>query len=403
VTNRAGHGLANICIFLMNPVTKLLLDGDTAAFGETGRDGRYELSGATPGRYVVQFSDCNLPTRYPSQLYPDQASIARARVVTIRAARVTPGIDATIGTGGSIFGVVTGPSRRPLANVCVSAFDLTSFSFGEALTNKRGEYEVPALATGRYRLEVFECLASGPSFGGIVKHGVAVVAPRTTIVNLKPPPGGTLTGTVSGRSGGGRARLGNICVIALPVNPRLSAGFGYTGPEGHYKLADLTPGRYRVLIGDQYCVLLNVGGPPFAPQWYNGRATEATATPVTVTGGHTTSSVSVTLVPFGAITGTVTSQGDGPVKGECVTAVPFRTPADPFTGLTTPEIAITSRSGSYALLGLPPGSYKIEFSAGCGDSGFATQWWRGVSSAGSATPVALRNSVISGVDATLRR
>ena len=106
---------------------------------------------------------------------------------------------------------------------------------------------------------------------------------------------------------------------------------------------------------------------------------------------------------LGAITGTVTGQGGGPVKGECVTAVPFRTPADPFTGLTTPEIAITSRSGSYALLGLPPGSYKIEFSAGCGGSGFATQWWRGVSSAGSANPVTLRNSVISGVDATLRR
>src|SRR6185437_53667 len=122
--------------------------------------------------------------------------------------------------------------------------------------------------------------------------------------------------------------------------------------------------------------------PSFAPQWFKGRATRAAASLVAVAGGRITTLAPAALVPFGAITGTVTSQGGGPVSGECVTAVPFRTPPDPFTGLLTPEIAITTSTGRYSLLGLPPGSYKIEFSVGCGDKGFATQWWRGASSAG---------------------
>jgi hypothetical protein len=401
VTNGAGRGLGNICVGLANPATRQLLDFNVAG-GITDRDGRYELVGATPGRYLVQFSDCRLRVRYPSQWYPDQASVAAARIITIRANDVTPGIDATMGSGGAISGVVTGPSGAPMANVCVSALDASS-SFGETITNKRGQYEIPALATGRYQLFAFQCVPHVRIFGRIAKPGVAVVAPRTTTADLKLPPAGTLTGTVSGRAGRNRAGLGNVCVIVLPVSPTGTTDFGYTGPAGHYKFIGLAPGRYRVLIGDQYCVLLNVGGPSFAPQWYKDRATRATADLVTVTAGHTTTSVSATLVPFGAITGTVTSRGGGPVPGECVTAVPFRTPPDPFTGLVTPEVAITSATGRYALLGLPPASYKIEFSAGCGAKGFATQWWRGAPAAGPATPVTLRTSVITGVDAILRR
>jgi hypothetical protein len=125
VTGQTGHGLRSICVNLADPATKSLLSGDTGIFGfaETGRDGRYVLGGVTPGRYLVQFSDCAEVLRHPSQWYLGRSSIGRARLVTVRAGRVTAGIGATLGSGGSISGVVTGPAGQPLKNICLLASD----------------------------------------------------------------------------------------------------------------------------------------------------------------------------------------------------------------------------------------------------------------------------------------
>jgi hypothetical protein len=50
-----------------------------------------------------------------------------------------------------------------------------------------------------------------------------------------------------------------------------------------------------------------------------------------------------------------------------------------------------------------PGQYKIEFSTGCGDTGFRTQWWGQASSASSAKVITVGYATIGGVDATLHR
>ena len=52
----------------------------------------------------------------------------------------------------------------------------------------------------------------------------------------------------------------------------------------------------------------------------------------------------------------------------------------------TSSLAITSSSGTYQLGPLQPGRYQIEFLAGCGASGYKTQWWKNASSARTATP-----------------
>jgi hypothetical protein len=67
-----------------------------------------------------------------------------------------------------------------------------------------------------------------------------------------------------------------------------------------------------------------------------------------------------------------------------------------------PDVAITLPSGRYRLLDLPPGQYKIEFSTGCGDAGFTTQWWDNAASASSATVITIGNAMIGGIDAALR-
>jgi len=90
------------------------------------------------------------------------------------------------------------------------------------------------------------------------------------------------------------------------------------------------------------------------------------------------------------------------VRGECVTAVPFKDPVQPLAGLpVVPELAVTDGAGDYSINGLIPGRYQIEFSSGCGDSGFATQWWNQATSAKTAKVITVGYVPITAVNATL--
>jgi hypothetical protein len=66
-------------------------------------------------------------------------------------------------------------------------------------------------------------------------------------------------------------------------------------------------------------------------------------------------------------------------------------------------IGVTGSDGSYSLVDLMPGKYTVEFSTGCGDSGFTTQWWNDASSASSATVVTVpATATVTAIDATLQ-
>ncbi len=159
-------------------------------------------------------------------------------------------------------------------------------------------------------------------------------------------------------------------------------------------------------FGDQFCGIGDLSGvDPFAPQWFNDKPTRAAANFITITAGHTVTAVGATLRSLATISGTVTDGSHHAVAGECVTAVPFRAPIDLFTGAARPhEIAISADSDNYQLVGMQPGKYKLEFSAGSGDSGFATQWWDNAKSAATATVITVTSATgITGIDVTARR
>ncbi len=79
--------------------------------------------------------------------------------------------------------------------------------------------------------------------------------------------------------------------------------------------------------------------------------------------------------------------GAQPLAGVCVTAFPH-------VGDPTPVVAITGADGSYTVPTAVPGGYKVEFSSGCGASGYAAAQYPSAVTvkAGAAT---------SGIDATL--
>ena len=65
-------------------------------------------------------------------------------------------------------------------------------------------------------------------------------------------------------------------------------------------------------------------------------------------------------------------------------------------------MAATTAGGSCQLTGLIPGRYKVEFTADCGATGFATQWWQDArSSSAASTVVVAAGTTQTGVNAAM--
>jgi hypothetical protein len=396
VTDKAGHGLSNVCVSIENAKDRA---GGFPTLVAASEGGHYQIGGLPAGNYLVQFSQCFESGKDATQWYRDKTTAAFATTVPVMTGRTTQGINAVLTAGGSIAGTVTGPAGKPVRGFCVQAFDRQAQAVSIATTTRAGRYTLTGLATGRYMLDVFPCSPGGPNLAAAAGLALVTAPQAVTGVDVKLRLGGSVSGTVTG-SGASMTPQHNACVVLLPTNPNGVGEVTVTHLDGRYRAANLAAGTYRVYFGDPFCDIPMAG---LAPQWYKGALTQATAKLVTVAFGRTKGGIDAALQPFGSISGTVTDGVHAPVAGECATAVPFHAPADPFTGTpASQEIAITTRSGAYTLNGLPPGRYKVEFAAGCGDSGFATQWWKDADSAKSAKVITVRSAAIIGIDATLR-
>ena len=138
-------------------------------------------------------------------------------------------------------------------------------------------------------------------------------------------------------------------------------------------------------------------------QYYNGKATLASADPVVVKLATTTSGINATMVKGGEVTGTVTdSATHAPIWGLCVDA--FDSNGNDISTTNT------DRTGAYTLHGAPPGSDRVEFhadasGAACGTittTNYITQYYNGQSSLATANPVTVTpNATTSGINAAM--
>ncbi len=352
--------------------------------------GTYDYTGLLPGSYLVNFDPgCASSSAYAPQWYKDKPTLAGAARVRVRAGRTVTGISSALVKGGSITGRVTARGK-PVNGVCVFAQGTGNpIDFGQTATNKAGKYDMTGLNSGRYEMQFYPCDEGSATLAEtLLPRLVTVRALHTTAgANVAMPLGGDISGTVLG--GSPATAQPDVCVEADETNG-VGANAATTGTNGEFTITNLPAGKYQVDIGG--CGLFG----NLAPQWYQDAPTPAHATVVSVSSGSVTELTSVTLSTNGAVTGTVTGPSHAALAGVCVTATSAL--------LEQPVVAVSRASGGYTLLGLPPSDYRIEFSSGCGASGYRTQWWKDKKSAATANTVTVTAAAsTTGIDATMQK
>ena len=185
----------------------------------------------------------------------------------------------------------------------------------------------------------------------------------------------------------------NVALAGVEVDAYDSAGNFVTsvttGATGAYTITGLGTGNYEIDFTSSDV--------SYAPQWYLGQTSQASASTISVVAGVAVTGKNITLTRSASISGTVNGSGATPLASVSVSAYDA---SGTFAGG-----ANTSASGTYSITGLAAGSYKLDFAPQFGSSvalTYAPQWYLGQSSQGSANSIVLTAGQFStGDNATL--
>lgn len=391
VTNRAGKPIPKVCAIALG-AHGLSRTNAGVGLALTSKTGHYTMIGLPAGQYRVVFFGCFGGTSYASQWYKGQAHMSKATLVRVRSQATTSGIDAKLVIGGTIAGRASSAvTHGPASGVLVLA---EGPGIGNvAVTNKQGDFLIKGLATGTYSL-FYE--PGGNLVAAVGSHQVHVVqgqAARAVGVTLHL--GGAIAGTVL--AGSPTRPAVESCVLVVPSSGPGQEYLAVTGGHGRYQQQGIAPGTYDVYLGDPAC-----GADGTAPQWYSDVQSRLHATAVTVKAGQVAGGIGGTLHQDGTLSGTVTDSGSQPIAGICATVYPVS--ADPLGGAATLIVATTAADGTYSVPDVVPGRYKVEFSSGCGASGYALRWYLNATSRATASFVSVGvGAATTGIDGVLAK
>ena len=250
-------------------------------------------------------------------------------------------------------GTITRPAGSEGVEVCAEVFDGKDFDQSKCLLAGENTYGIPVPA-GKYWVEfyskgpefAYQWFPNSPTFRAAAQVTVTPWANGTADATLQA--GGRIAGQIR-LADGSLATEG--CAAAFDVNGDV-AQEDCTAGDGSYALESMPTGTYMVQFTDV---------PGHAERWYNGAATYAGATSVTVVVGVTTT-VNQTMAAAASLSGDVTLAG-ATVTGGCVEIVSLA--GDHVTG----ECA--DGSGHYEIGDIPAGTFKILFT---GFDGAADVW-----------------------------
>lgn len=278
--------------------------------------GNYTLSNVAPGTYVVYFDTRIGVKSYLPEYYNDKTESWLADPITVTVGQAVTNINAVLQRGGYITGQVTAADGgAPLPGVNVTAYDSQGSDQDVATTDANGVYTTTALYTGAYRLGIY------PNNGGVSAAYLSeyynnkattdtadpinvTIGNVVSNINVVLDRGGRISGRVTGNANTPLAHVYVRVFDSLNTSP----AYAYTDANGYYTTTGLIAGTFRLYFNTQYA---SGDADDYAGEYYNDKATLASADPVTVTGTAMTSNINVTLALGGRINGTITAQGSG--------------------------------------------------------------------------------------------
>ena len=320
---------------------------NSAQYTYTDISGTYRLAGLGPIPYKLWFSDSS--DDYVGEWYNDKPSWDNADPVALTSG-VTTTVNVQLAQAGVISGTVTAEVGGALLNnVSVTAYDAASGnSKGSNTTNASGVYRIKGLAAGNYKLRFTDNTGLylreyyNDKLDFASADPVAITSGVTTTINAQLVQGGVFSGTVTAEVGG--APLNNVSVAAYDAASGNSKGSNTTNASGVYRIGGLSAGNYKLRFTDNTGLYLR--------EYYNDKLDLASANPVAVTNGVTTT-VNAALTFGGRITGRVTSISSGSgIAGVSVSA----TRQD---GSSPSGSATTDADGYYTTSALYTGVYQV--------------------------------------------
>lgn len=316
--------------------------------------GRYEMNS------ITREIGLSAPTSRPS----------RPRLLTLLllagVALLVP-TNATAAGTGTISGNLTDSANHPLADVCVAAYDSSGESVNYAISNANGNYKLPGLETGTFRVGFFAADSRINSFycnnANVLDEyydnetTFAAATPVSVIDGFDTPDidaqlatGGSISGTVTVAPNFPES---GICVGAYDSDGHRAAA-GRTDSAGSYSLFSLETGNYRIQF--EGCKEdSNVFG-----EFYPDKEDLDHATPISVTAGSNTANVNAQLDMGGSISGTV--EGGVDAIGFCDLLIQ----ASGAGGQPAfQEFSYYGEPTDYRINKLRPGNYLLSFNQTC--------------------------------------
>lgn len=276
-----------------------------------------------------------------------------------------PDSEITSGTGQIIGTVTAEDGTTPLEGIKVTAYIQTGPTewpvAGIVYTDLNGEYLISSLATGIYRVKfedptgahVIEYYEDKSSWSLATNFDV-ISGEITANIDASLEPAGKISGTITLVDGGSEEGLvanawsnasGSWQVIA----------YGISDAEGHYIIAGLSTGNYRIRFSDssQYIP------PRYVPEWYDNELNREDAQDVAVTAGITTPDINAELGSYGSIAGNVKAN-DGTTNLEDIYVDVYHYDIDT-SSWDWFGYGITDTSGNYEVFGLHTADYRVSF------------------------------------------
>ena len=364
-------------------------DGDRLTYlGDSSTDatGAYRVSLLPTGEYLVEFSP-EWGHGYIDEWYDDSPTDKTAMPVAVTDGATTSGIDAVLGKGADISGVVTGDDGRGLADVGVylARYENGDWAYSlDGSTDALGQYRCSGIRAGDYKVEFFPFDGRhAPEFWddqSSIEDGdlLSVVGGDVvTGVDAQLDIAGAIAGSVTGPTGAPLYGVEMTAYVLASGGQWVAVSAATADVHGEYEVSPLRPGTYRVGF--------HAYRGSYADEFWNDAAGPEAGQDVVVMGGETTSDIDVQMGTGETLSGTITDSAGRGIGDVSVAA--YRSDGGRWTYVAD---VTTAANGSYAIRDLAPATYRVRvYESDWGTTRYLPEWYDDAASLAAATDVAV--------------